>query len=99
MKRLRAADTMGGANCPDKKVKWQISVRTFEKWQGQLNSEHEMLSWLRCAKDRGDCSLVDYLWCEVFQKYESRIYSSKNFPKVRTRSMLLAVLVHGSVSW
>ena len=80
----RAAATVDGTDlpCQKKKAKCQISMNTFEKWQQQLNRKHETLPWLQCLKDKQNRSLVEFLWCEDCRKYESRIYSSKNFSKV-----------------
>ena len=81
------ADKMAGQSVlnesePSSKLsKRQISVKTFEKWQGQYNSEFEMLTWLRCDKDRGDRTLVSVLWCDVCRRYESKITGQKNFCK------------------
>ena len=60
MKRVAAT----GVNHQEKRAKRQISVKCFEKWQGQYNREHQTLSWLKCTKDK-DHSLVAYLWCEI----------------------------------
>ena len=82
--KMKKAAATGGTElpCPEKKAKRRISMNTFEKWQRQFNREHETLSWLRCTKDKQNRSLVEFLWCEVCRKYESRICSSKNFSKV-----------------
>ena len=79
--KKRAAAALTPAPEP-KKPRRQISIGTFEKWQGQWNRDHLTLSWLRCEKDRSDRGLVDLIWCEACRKYESRICSSKNFSKV-----------------
>ena len=63
----------------EKKDRRQITVRTFEKWQGQYNTPHESLTWLRCDKDPNDRSLVSVLWCEPCRKYEARIRGQKSF--------------------
>ena len=87
---MKRAAATGGADllCPEKKAKHQISMNTFETWQRQFNREHETHSWLRCTKDEHNRSFVEFLWCEVCRKYESRICSSKNFSKVYCNSVL-----------
>ena len=67
-------------DCP-KKRKRQITVTTFNKWQGQYNSLHKSLLWLRCDKDRTDRRLVSALWCCICRKYEKHITGLKNFSK------------------
>ncbi len=67
-------------DCP-KKRKCQITVTTFNKWQGQYNSLHKSLLWLRCDKDRTDRRLVSALWCCICRKYEKHITGLKNFSK------------------
>ena len=65
-----------------KNTKQQISVKTFEKWQGQFEKDHQTLSWLDCTKDQHDRSLVGLLLCMISKKYETKICSSKNFSNV-----------------
>ena len=62
-------------------------MKTFERWQGQYNTEHKSLSWLRCERDPRDKTLVSVLWCEVCQKYEARIRGQKSFSKAWIEGM------------
>ena len=55
---------------------------TVERWQGQYNTHHENLTWLRCDKDPSNKSLVSVLWCEPCRKYEAQIKGQKNFSSV-----------------
>ena len=79
-----------------KKDRRQITIRTFERWQGQYNTPHESLTWLLCDKDPNDRSLVSVLLCEPCRKYEARIRRQKNFstawiqgtPNLRTSSVV-----------
>ena len=80
-KRAAAVDSCPGPSS-EKKSKRQLSVNTFEKWQGQYDKDYGTLSWLRCVKDPSNRTLVSELWCEVCRKYEARIFGSKNFSKV-----------------
>ena len=77
-KRLGERSTCIGT---DKKTKRQITVKTFERWQGQYNAEYQSLSWLRCDRDQRDRTLVSLLWCVVCRKYEANIRGYKNFSK------------------
>lgn len=62
-------------------AKRQVPLRTFQKWQSQYEQEYTSLSWLRCHTDRHRSDLVNSLWCEVCTKYESSIWSLKNFSR------------------
>ena len=80
--RKRASTSSGSSyesSQSEKKDRRQVTVRTFEKWQGQYNPAHESLTWLRCDKDPNDRSLVSVLWCEPCRKYEARIKGQKSF--------------------
>ena len=57
----------------------QVTVNTFQKWQGQYNALFETLSWLRCDRDATDKKLVSVLYCETCRKYKTRIKGQKNF--------------------
>ena len=54
-----------------------VNVSTFKKWQRNNDREHQMLTWLRCDKDKQDNSLVALLWCSACREYQSRIRSMK----------------------
>ena len=41
-----------------KKVKRQLTIATFEKWQRLYEQEHQTLTWLRCKRDRNDSTVV-----------------------------------------
>ena len=60
----------------EKKDRHQITIRTFESWQGQYNAPHRSLTWLRCDKDPSDRSFISMLWCEL---YRTRINRQTNF--------------------
>ena len=66
-----------------KKQKCHITLATFNKWQGQYNSEHDTLLWLCWDKDRSDKRLIVCLWCNICRKYEKRITSLKNFSRAQ----------------
>ena len=55
-----------------KKVKRQLTVATFEKWQRLYEQEHQMLTWLRCKRDRSDSTVVESLFCEVCKTFEGK---------------------------
>ena len=80
-KRGSSSTDCASTSGAEKKVKRQLSVKTFERWQGQYNTEHKSLSWLRCERDPRDKTLVSVLWCEVCRKYEARIRGQKSFSK------------------
>ena len=63
---------------PCKKVKRNIPLTTFNKWQIQFDREFSSLSWLQCDKDSTD-SFVETLWCVACRKFESSIEGMKNF--------------------
>ena len=46
------------SNDAGKKAKCQVTVRTFEKWQCELDLEHDMLVRLQCEKNKSDHSLA-----------------------------------------
>ena len=50
------------SNDTSKKAKRQVTVRTFEKWQRELDREHHTLDWLLCERNESDHSLVATLW-------------------------------------
>ena len=56
-----------------KKVKRQVSVLTYKKWQTNYEQEYQMLSWLRCDVNERDKSLVGLLWCAVCRQFEERM--------------------------
>ena len=81
--RKHASSTSSSSNYEssqsEKKGRRQITVRTFEKWQGQYIPAHESLTWLQCDKDPSDKTLISELWCEPCRKYEARMKGQKNF--------------------
>ncbi len=62
-----------------KRSKRQVSIATFERWKSQFDREHHSLLWLSCKKDPSDRSIVSTLYCEVCQKYESKIEGLRNY--------------------
>ena len=60
-----------------KKVRRQVAVVTFKKWQSQFELEHQSLSWLRCDICKDNRGLIDKLWYELC-KYEHSIQSLNN---------------------
>ena len=66
---------------PEKKAKRQVAVTTFEKWQRNLDREHQTLTWLRCDVDKDDRNLVAVLWCSACREYDSKICSMKNYSR------------------
>ena len=70
-------------NCDEsstaKKVKRQLTVATFEKWQRLYEQEHQTLTWLRCKRDRSDSTVVESLFCEVCKTFEDNIHGMRNF--------------------
>ena len=83
-KRLSSSSSASSdSSCfSDKKMKRQVSLATFEKWQRQfdeVDEELQTLTWLRCDKDHADRMLVSSLWCQVCRDYENRIVGRRNF--------------------
>ena len=71
-----------GSSCSEsekKADKRQVTVNTFQTWQGHHNASFETLSWLRCDKDTTDKTLVALLHCDVCRKYETRIKGQITF--------------------
>ena len=52
----------------EKKDKRQITISTFEWWQGQYNAPHESLTWLQCDKDPSDRSPAKSMRTKDFLK-------------------------------
>ena len=65
-----------------KKQKCQVTITMFNKWQTQLEREHQTLSWLRCDIDTVSKELMDVLWCDACRKHERSITGIKNFSRV-----------------
>ena len=70
------------------KVRRQVAVATFKKWQSKFEHEHQLLSWLRCDVCEDNRGLVDKLWCELCRKHEHSIQSSKNLSRAWTHSTI-----------
>ena len=63
-----------------KRLKRQVQVSTFEKWQQELVKEHNTLRlWLCCERDRREWLLVSTLCCKVCREYEDKIIRYRNF--------------------
>ena len=62
-----------------KRLKRQVQVSTFEKWQRELDKEHNTLLWLCCERDRRERLLVSTLYCKVCREYEDKIIGFRNF--------------------
>lgn len=54
--------SLSGSQTSGKKAKHEVGV---EKWQREIDHEHQSLLWLRCQKDAANRSLVATLYCEV----------------------------------
>ena len=62
-----------------KRLKRQVQLSTFEKWQRELDKEHNMLPWHCCEQDRREQSLVSTLHCKVCREYDDKIIGFRNF--------------------
>ena len=62
-----------------KKAKRQVTLTTFEKWQRNLDAQHQTLTWLKCDKDAKDKNLVSLLWCSACREFKEKICSRKNY--------------------
>ncbi len=73
------------SSCDDtawpKKAKRQVTVSTLEKWQRNLDHEHQTLTWLKCDTDKQDKNLVSLLWCSACREYKGKICSMKNYSR------------------
>ena len=79
-KRVSACSSSDSSSSTvSKRNKCQVNVATFEKWQRQDDSNYQSVLWLQCTKDDNDKSVVSTLWCDVCQRYETRITGMRNF--------------------
>ena len=62
-----------------KRLKRQVQVLTFEKWQRELDKENNTLLWLCGERDRRERLLVSTLYCKVCREYEDKIIGFRNF--------------------
>ena len=62
-----------------KKIKRQVSVSTFKRWQRSFDSEYQTLTWLKCDKENQN--RVSVLWCSACREYSSKICSMKNYSR------------------
>ena len=69
--RKRACTSSSQASA--KKVKHQVGVSTFEKWQREFEREYQ-----RYAKDEANRSLVATLHCEVCRRFKDRIQGTNH---------------------
>ena len=56
-----------------RRLKRQVQVSTFEKWQKELDKEHNILLWLCYKWDRRERLLVSTLYCKVCREFEDKI--------------------------
>ena len=61
----------------------QVALTTFEKWQRNLDAQHQTLTWLKCDKDAKDKNLVSLLWCSACREFKDKICSRKNYSHAR----------------
>lgn len=47
-----SATSDSSSNDTAKKAKHQVTVRTYEKWQCELDPEYHTLAWLQCEKNK-----------------------------------------------
>ena len=82
MKR-RCEATQGNDSGPSKKPKRrQVSLSTFNKWQAQLEREHQTMTWLHCDTDMSNPAVIDTLWCHACRRNEAKIIGMKNYSGV-----------------
>ena len=60
--------------------KQRVDYATFQKWQRDLDREHQTMSWLDCVAEReGVKSIVTKLKCKVCTEFADKILGRKNF--------------------
>ena len=60
--------------------KRRVSYTTFQKWQRELDREHQTMLWLDCSSEyEGRKVVVSQLKCKVCSEFVDRIRGSKNF--------------------
>ena len=75
MKRRQEAPEEGGGT-----KKRRVEYATFQKWQRDLDREHQTMSWLDCvAEKEGAKRVVAKLKCKVCTEFADRIRGRKNF--------------------
>ena len=74
MKHTRSDEDSGPA------AKRFVSHATFLKWQGEMNKEFQMVSWLDCeVKNERVKKLVTKLKCKVCVKFQLKIVGRCNY--------------------
>ena len=56
----------------------QVTKATFDKWQQDIDRDHQTLAWLRCELERDNIHLA-FLFCDVCKRNKDSIVSMRNF--------------------
>lgn len=77
MKRARAESGRESSES-DIAKKRRVEVKSYQKWQKELDKDYQTLSWLECTTTTSK-DLVDELKCKVCAKFMDKLVGMRNF--------------------
>ena len=75
------AKTPVSQNVSSTTCRYHISKETFMEWKRSHEADYQTMSWLKCELMKDNPSMVDILWCEVCQTYQSKVCGTKHFSR------------------